>query len=136
MSSQRRLSRRQGRRAQIPCRLSPSLAARLNGFRQNPPRSSSLSSVPKPLKFLRPHYDTLKENLEKLQDRERQASLADVISLLAMTKRSGPNEMPESLKYRLKGSGADVGQWGHEYVRNLAAEVGQEYTRCGPCFLC
>eukprot|EP00475_Leptophrys_vorax_P045448 TRINITY_DN9421_c0_g1_i3.p1 TRINITY_DN9421_c0_g1~~TRINITY_DN9421_c0_g1_i3.p1 ORF type:complete len:861 (+),score=124.07 TRINITY_DN9421_c0_g1_i3:114-2585(+) len=33
----------------------------------------------------------------------------------------------ESLKYRLLGSSEDLGSWGHEYVRNLAGEIGVEY---------
>lgn len=34
----------------------------------------------------------------------------------------------ESLEYKLLGSGGQVGAWGHEYVRHLAAEVGEEYN--------
>lgn len=93
-------------------------------------QSSSLSSVPKPLKFLRPHYETLKANLQKMQQSESKASAADILSLLAMTKRSSADAMPESLMFRLQGSQPnDVGMWGHEYVRNLASEVGIEYKR-------
>ncbi|CAF1931426.1 unnamed protein product [Brassica oleracea var. botrytis] len=58
--------------------------------------TSSMTSVPKPLKFLRPHYGTLKEFHKNLV------------------------ESKESLGYRLTGSEGDIGSWGHEYVRNLA----------------
>ena len=34
----------------------------------------------------------------------------------------------ESLGYRLTGSKGDIGSWGHEYVRNLAGEIAEEYT--------
>lgn len=34
----------------------------------------------------------------------------------------------ESLNYRLTGSEGDIGSWGHEYVRNLAGEIAEEYT--------
>ncbi|KAH0869087.1 hypothetical protein HID58_076109 [Brassica napus] len=34
----------------------------------------------------------------------------------------------ESLGYRLTGSEGDIGSWGHEYVRNLAGEIAEEYT--------
>jgi hypothetical protein len=34
----------------------------------------------------------------------------------------------ESLRYKLIGAGGKVGAWGHEYVRHLAAEVGEEYN--------
>jgi len=30
--------------------------------------TTSMTSVPKPLKFLRPHYDTLKQVYEKIND--------------------------------------------------------------------
>jgi len=30
--------------------------------------TTSMTSVPKPLKFLRPHYDTLKQVYEKISD--------------------------------------------------------------------
>ena len=27
------------------------------------------------------------------------------------------------------GTEGDIGSWGHEYVRNLAGEIAQEYTK-------
>ena len=46
-----------------------------------------------------------------------------------MTDAPGENVIPESLKYKMLGSGEEVGFWGHEYVRNLASEIGIEYHR-------
>lgn len=74
----------------------------------------SMTSVPKPLKFLRPHLQTLKETFSNLAEGENKKLLADIISLLAMTDAPVENVMPESLKYRLLGSGEDIGTWGHE----------------------
>eukprot|EP00740_Mantoniella_antarctica_P001514 CAMPEP_0181360948 /NCGR_PEP_ID=MMETSP1106-20121128/6991_1 /TAXON_ID=81844 /ORGANISM="Mantoniella antarctica, Strain SL-175" /LENGTH=951 /DNA_ID=CAMNT_0023474361 /DNA_START=174 /DNA_END=3029 /DNA_ORIENTATION=- len=91
--------------------------------------TSSMTSVPKPLKFLRPHLKTLKETYDKLVEGDNRKLLADIISLLAMTDAPVENVMPESLKYRLVGSDEDIGTWGHEYVRNLASEIGTEYHR-------
>jgi len=88
-----------------------------------------MTSVPKPLKFLRPHMQSLKVVYEKMKDTDNKLLLADIISLLAMTNAHVPGEVPESLKYRLLGSNEDFGNWGHEYVRNLAAEIGMEYHR-------
>ena len=34
-----------------------------------------MTSVPKPLKFLRPHYDTLKIVYEKIKDKETQVGI-------------------------------------------------------------
>ena len=90
---------------------------------------SSMTSVPKPLKFLRPHLQTLKEVFDKFKQGENKLLLADIISLLSMTNAPVAGEIPESLKYRLLGSKEGIGNWGHEYVRNLAAEIGTEYHR-------
>lgn len=73
-----------------------------------------MTSVPKPLKFLRPHLQTLKDTYAKLAEGDNKKLLADIISLLAMTDAPVDNVMPESLKYRLVGSDEDIGTWGHE----------------------
>jgi hypothetical protein len=75
--------------------------------------TTSMTSVPKPLKFLRPHFDTLKEVFEKIVEVQTKQFCADVISVLAMTM----SETRESLKYRLVGTEKQIGEWGHEYVR-------------------
>ncbi|CAH9126858.1 unnamed protein product [Cuscuta epithymum] len=89
--------------------------------------TSSMTSVPKPLKFLRPHYGTLKSHYENMPDSDAKKLMADILSVLALTM-SAEGER-ESLKYRLLGSEGDIGSWGHEYVRNLAGEIGQEYAK-------
>ncbi|GKU96357.1 hypothetical protein SLEP1_g9598 [Rubroshorea leprosula] len=89
--------------------------------------TSSMTSVPKPLKFLRPHYGTLKAYYETMPDSDLKKYLADILSVLALTM-SAEGER-ESLKYRLLGSDGDIGSWGHEYVRNLAGEIAQEYIK-------
>lgn len=33
----------------------------------------------------------------------------------------------DSLKYRLLAPSTDLGSWGHEYIRHLALEIGQEH---------
>ncbi|KAF5744081.1 hypothetical protein HS088_TW08G00674 [Tripterygium wilfordii] len=88
--------------------------------------TSSMTSVPKPLKFLRPHFATLKAYYEQMSDSSLKILLADILSVLALTM-SAEGER-ESLKYRLLGSEGDIGSWGHEYVRNLAGEIAQEYA--------
>ncbi|CAB1348111.1 unnamed protein product [Coregonus sp. 'balchen'] len=62
--------------------------------------TTSMTSVPKPLKFLRPHYGKLKEIYEGMAPGENKSFCADVVSVLAMTM-SGEREC---LKYRLLGS--------------------------------
>lgn len=49
-----------------------------------------------------------------------------MLSLLGMTY--GDEEKLETLKYRLLSrTEEDLGSWGHEYIRHLALEIGQEY---------
>jgi len=85
--------------------------------------TTSMTSVPKPLKFMRPHYDTMKNVYEKIVDPGVKAFCADVLSVLSMTM----SEDRECLKYRLIASQNDVGDWGHEYVRHLAGEISTEW---------
>uniref|UniRef100_A0A8C7UCU5 26S proteasome non-ATPase regulatory subunit 2 n=1 Tax=Oncorhynchus mykiss TaxID=8022 RepID=A0A8C7UCU5_ONCMY len=85
--------------------------------------TTSMTSVPKPLKFLRPHYGKLKEIYEGMAPGENKSFCADVVSVLAMTM-SGEREC---LKYRLLGSQEELASWGHEYVRHLAGEVAKEW---------
>ena len=100
--------------------------------------TSSMTSVPKPLKFLRPHFDTLKETHGSWpKNQPNRLLLADVISVLAMA--FGTKDKNECLSYRLEGSpisqtaadGSDggIGDWGHEYVKHLAGEIGAEFNR-------
>ncbi|PWA48966.1 hypothetical protein CTI12_AA486570 [Artemisia annua] len=77
--------------------------------------TSSMTSVPKPLKFLHPHYGTLKSFYESMTESDLKKLLAYILSVLALTM-SADGE-PESLKYRMLGSKGDIGSWGHEYVR-------------------
>jgi 26S proteasome regulatory subunit N1 len=88
-----------------------------------------MTSVPKPLKFLRPHY----EDMGKIRDswsedlKEQRALLASILSVLAMTYSDTGRR--DTLYYRLiSGSEEGPGTWGHEYVRHLAAELGEEYV--------
>jgi 26S proteasome regulatory subunit N1 len=75
-----------------------------------------MTSVPKPLKFLRQHYSGLKATFENMSTGDaNKAALADVLSVLAMN--SGAEGPREGLKFRLAGSSESVGAWGHDYVR-------------------
>ena len=40
----------------------------------------------------------------------------------------GEEGQRESLNYKLLGTTEDLGGWGHEYVRHLAGEIGDEYN--------
>jgi len=89
--------------------------------------TSSMSSVPLPLKFLQPHYDSFKKAYAETKRGENKLYVADILSVMAMSM--GKSGARESLRYRLEGTTGDVGAWGHEYVRNLAGEVGNEWEQ-------
>ncbi|KAJ1568792.1 proteasome regulatory particle base subunit, partial [Cladochytrium tenue] len=75
--------------------------------------TSSMTSVPKPLKFLRPHFGSLKSVYEEWPVGENKRFLADIISVLAMSYDDGQRD---TLAFRFRGSTEPVGSWGHEYV--------------------
>ena len=86
-----------------------------------------MTAVPKPLKFLRPHYEDMNKTFEQWPQGKDKEHLADVLSVLGMTQ--GDEEKLDTLKYRLLAPSKDLGSWGHEYVRHLALEIGQDYQR-------
>lgn len=86
-----------------------------------------MTAVPKPLKFLRPHYEKLGQAYESWPAGEDKDSLADTLSVLGMT--SSDEEHLDTLRYRLLAPSKDLGSWGHEYMRHLALEIGQDYQR-------
>ncbi|KAJ2784157.1 proteasome regulatory particle base subunit [Coemansia javaensis] len=89
--------------------------------------NSSMTSVPKPLKYLKVHYEALCELYGQWADEANRRALASILSLLGMAyDRDGKREC---LRYRLLAGCADgaVAEWGHEYVRHLAMEIGLEH---------
>jgi len=88
--------------------------------------TTSMTSVPKPLKFMIPHFDTMKACHGKMEGGAVKKQCADVVSVLAMTM----SEERECLKYKLLGNQTteEIELWGHEYVRHLAGEVVQEFN--------
>jgi len=88
--------------------------------------TTSMTSVPKPLKFMIPHFDAMKAAYEKMNPGPVKKQCADVVSVLAMTM----SEERECLKYKLLGntSTEEIELWGHEYVRHLSGEVVNEYN--------
>uniref|UniRef100_A0A0N5A938 26S proteasome non-ATPase regulatory subunit 2 n=1 Tax=Syphacia muris TaxID=451379 RepID=A0A0N5A938_9BILA len=85
--------------------------------------TTSMTSVPKPLKFMRPHYAKMKQIHEKMIESPTKHLCADIISVLAMTS----GEKSDCINYRIQGMHEPVGDWGHEYVRHLAMEMAEEW---------
>lgn len=67
--------------------------------------TSSMTSVPKPLKYLAPFYGDFKTVHVKIKDEKVKKQCADVISVLAMAPGSGDQarEERECLRYCLLG---------------------------------
>eukprot|EP01087_Luapelamoeba_hula_P008624 TRINITY_DN216_c0_g1_i1.p1 TRINITY_DN216_c0_g1~~TRINITY_DN216_c0_g1_i1.p1 ORF type:complete len:904 (+),score=160.99 TRINITY_DN216_c0_g1_i1:66-2714(+) len=89
--------------------------------------TTSMTAIPKPLKFLRPHYTGLKTYFLTMKEGANKRALADVLSILAMTMAEEGS--CESLTYKLQGNSTDIGSWGHEYARSLAGEIGTVYLK-------
>lgn len=102
----------------------PSLEAMKTSIKTS---TSSMTAVPKPLKFLRPHYEPLTKLYEEWPASDDKTSLADVLSVIGMT--FSDEERQDTLKYRLLAPTQDIGSWGHEYVRHLALEIGEVYGK-------
>lgn len=98
----------------------PALQSLCNHIRAS---TTSMTSVPKPLKFMRPHYDIMKATYEKMTDLKSMELCSDIISVLAMAMGEGR----ECLKYRLTGTAEAISEWGHEYVRHLSGELAGEW---------
>jgi 26S proteasome regulatory subunit N1 len=100
--------------------------------------TTSMTSVPKPLKFMRPHYDTMKEVHNKMtksvKDKATLKLCAEIISVLAMTMGTGK----DCLVYRLlcdeTGKAGPIGEWGHEYVRHLSGEIASNWHEASEQF--
>ena len=86
-----------------------------------------MTAVPKPLKFLRPHYETLTKRYEEWPAGDDKSSLADVLSVIGMT--FSDEDRQDTLKYRLESTTKDIESWGHEYTRHLALEIGEVYGK-------
>ncbi|KAK5660313.1 hypothetical protein OQA88_12853 [Cercophora sp. LCS_1] len=102
----------------------PALEAMKNFIKTS---TSSMTAVPKPLKFLRPHYETLTNLYDEWPAGDDKNSLADVLSVIGMT--FSDEDRQDTLKYRLLAPTSDIGSWGHEYVRHLALEIGEVYGK-------
>ena len=83
--------------------------------------TTSMTSVPKPLKFLRKHYDSVKSYYESMPESDNKPKLADVLSILAIS--SAAKDSRESLKFRLAGS-----KVGNLWIRQVSG-----HNHASPC---
>lgn len=99
--------------------------------------TSSMTAVPKPLKFLRNYYNVLlnlyynvwstnnsSSNLGIDSINTLRSKLSDILSVISMTFQND-----NCLKFRLLSNESDFEKWGHEYIRHLALQIGIEYNK-------
>lgn len=88
--------------------------------------TTSMTSVPKPLKYLRTFYSSLKNIYERLKREEVKVRLAEILSVLSLAGTTQGSR--ECLDFCIKGAVDNPGEWGHEYVRQLEIEIVDEWA--------
>ncbi|XP_037933073.1 26S proteasome non-ATPase regulatory subunit 2-like isoform X2 [Teleopsis dalmanni] len=84
----------------------------------------TMTSVPKPLKYLAPHYETMKAVFELIIDQDSRELFAEILSVLSITSK----REQDCLLYRLKcNANSRITDWGHEYVRHLSFQITHGY---------
>eukprot|EP00917_Polyrhabdina_sp_WS-2016_P016988 GHVP01036740.1.p1 GENE.GHVP01036740.1~~GHVP01036740.1.p1 ORF type:complete len:898 (+),score=188.33 GHVP01036740.1:61-2754(+) len=87
--------------------------------------SSSMTSVPKTIRFLRNHFQTLVDfHFQLKESSPLRPHLSDILSVLST---SVPNDQRYCLKFRLLGTEDSLTKWGHEYIRFLSVEIIEEF---------
>ena len=97
--------------------------------------TSSMTSIPRPLKFIRLHFQEIKDFYDKYnptneKDNYYKLMLSDLISvILTVINEKDENDKELTiLSYVLTGTKKDTTSWGQEYVRSLCSDIGQEYN--------
>ncbi|XP_024223707.1 26S proteasome non-ATPase regulatory subunit 2-like [Bombus vosnesenskii] len=88
--------------------------------------TTSMTSVPKPLKYLKNSYNDMKNAHKRIRRRDVKRQFAEVLSVLSMAGATPGSK--ECLRYCTDGEVTNPGEWGHEYVRQLEAEIVDEWT--------
>lgn len=85
-----------------------------------------MTSVPKPLKFLREHHERVTAVYESGMDDGAGGAKEKLAELLALLSMAVVTEERLVLKYKLAAA-QEVESCGHEFVRTLSKEIGEEY---------
>lgn len=93
--------------------------------------TTSMTSVPKPLKYLGPFYGHLREKCDAMSEGTIKKNLSDVVSVLSMGAiETEVKKGYDCLKYCLQGTMQNIGDWGHEYIRQLETEIVKQWVMC------
>ena len=97
--------------------------------------TSSMTSIPRPLKFARMHFTEIKEFYDKFipkndKENEYKLMLSDLISVIltVINEKDENGKELTILSYVLSGTKKDITSWGQEYIRSLCSDIGQEYN--------
>ena len=97
--------------------------------------TSSMTSIPRPLKFIRLHFSEIKEFYDKYnptqeKDKKYKLMLSDLISVIltVINEKDENGKDLTILSYVLSGTKEDITSWGQEYIRSLCSDIGQEYN--------
>lgn len=86
--------------------------------------TSSMTSVPKPMKHLIPYIEEFSKAFNTFTNQEFRIRLANILSLLSIINIETSFDI---LIYRLYSPIGDIGTWGHEYVRCLTLSIMNAY---------
>ena len=97
--------------------------------------TSSMTSIPRPLKFARMHFTEIKEFYDKFvpkndKENEYKLMLSDLISaiLTVINEKDENGQELTILSYVLSGTKKDITSWGQEYIRSLCSDIGKEFN--------
>ncbi|KAL8275229.1 hypothetical protein Esti_000813 [Eimeria stiedai] len=88
--------------------------------------TSSMTSVPKPLKFLRPHLDRLVDRYKELESGSNLKR--DFAMVLSVTCTTSGDARRLSLHFCLEAQCKDVTSWGYEFLRNLSGQIASAFA--------
>ena len=89
--------------------------------------TSSMSSIPKPLKFLRLHFEKIKSLYDQLDQFDTfKLQISDLLAVLVIVT---PNIKENCLYFVLNGTKTDLNSWGQEFIRTLSGEIGTDYLK-------
>ena len=86
--------------------------------------TSSMTSIPRPLKFIRTHFSEIKGYYDKFnpkneKDKQYKLILSDLLSaiLTVINEKDENGKELTILSYVLSGTRKDITSWGQEYIR-------------------
>lgn len=87
--------------------------------------TGTMTSIPKPLKFLKPHFEKVKEEYLKEENPTRKHLLGNLLCILVLVV----DTKDTSLHYILENNLTDFFEWGQELIRSLSGEIATEFLK-------